>query len=108
MVISAFGMCCGYYEKFIHNQISFSNFYWKRFKKIWAFFAVVVALDVIISPSLDALYEAFADLTLLFGVLSNAGDNTVIGVGWFIWIVFVFYLIFPFFCYLIENKKEHG
>lgn len=106
MMVSAFGMCCGYYEKVIHSQIPLSDFYGKRFRKNWPFFAVLVMLDVIISPSLDAFYEAFADLTLLFGFLPGAGNITVIGVGWFIGLVFVFYLVFPFFCYLIENRKR--
>ena len=62
--------------------------------------------DRVISPSRDALYEAFADLTLLFGFLPNAGDISVIGVGWFLGLVFVFYLCFPFFCVLLETKKR--
>lgn len=84
MTVSAFGMCCGYYDKVLNNKISISEFYSKRFKKIWPFFAVLVFLDVIVSPSANAVYEAFADLTLLFGFLPEAGNITVIGVGWFI------------------------
>ena len=34
MTISAFGMCCGYYEKMRTNQISMSEFYKKRVEKI--------------------------------------------------------------------------
>lgn len=34
MAVSAFGMCCGYYEKIITNQISVSNFYKKRIQKM--------------------------------------------------------------------------
>lgn len=83
MTVSAFGMCCGYYERVINNKISFSDFYEKRFKKILPFFGLLVLLDIAMSPSMDALYEAFADLTLLFGFLPNAGNITVIGVGWF-------------------------
>jgi len=106
MMVSAFGMCCGYYEKVMHNKISLSAFYGKRFKKILPFFAILVVLDVAISPSVGALYEAFADLTLLFGFLPNSGNIQVIGVGWFIGLVFVFYLIFPFFCCLLESKRR--
>lgn len=58
------------------------------------------------SPSVASIYEGFADLTLLFGLLPNAGGISVIGVGWFLGLVFVFYLIFPFFCVLIENKRR--
>lgn len=104
MVISAFGMCCGYYEKILKGKISLSEFYGKRFKKILPFFAVLVALDLIMSPSLSSVYEGFADLTLLFGFLPN--EITVIGVGWFLGLIFVFYLCFPFFCVLLENKRR--
>ncbi|HIZ43289.1 MAG TPA: acyltransferase [Firmicutes bacterium] len=106
MTVSAFGMCCGYYEKIRDNQVSFSDFYGKRFKKILPFFGVLVLADVIMSPSADAVYEAFADLTLLFGFLPNAGNISVIGVGWFLGLIFVFYLCFPFFCVLLENKRR--
>lgn len=105
MLISAFGMCCGYYEKVRSANISYDDFYAKRFKKILPFFALLVLIDVIISPSLSALYDAFADITLLFGFLPEAGNIQVIGVGWFIGLCFVFYLCFPFFCTLIKNKK---
>lgn len=106
MVLSAFGMCNGYNEKVMDNKISVGDFYGKRFKKILPFFAVLVILDVILSLSLNALYEAFADLTLLFGFLPGAGNITVVGVSWLIGLIFVFYLIFPFYCWLIGNKKR--
>lgn len=104
MAVSAFGMCCGYYEKILSNQISFSDFYGKRFKKILPFFGILVLLDIIMSPSVASIYEGFADLTLLFGFLQK--QISVIGVGWFLGLVFVFYLVFPFFCVLLENKRR--
>ena len=106
MTVSAFGMCCGYYEKVMKQTISLSDFYAKRFKKILPFFGVLVLIDVVLSPSRAALYEAFADLTLLFGFLPNAGNISVIGVGWFLGLVFIFYICFPFFCVLLANKKR--
>lgn len=106
MVISAFGMCNGYYEKILSNQISLSAFYRKRFLKVLPFFELLVIMDIIISPSSGVLYEAFADLTLLFGFLPNAGNITVIGVGWFLGVIFVFYICFPFFCCLIETRRR--
>lgn len=102
MTVSAFGMCCGYYQKVLNNQISWSDFYGKRFKKILPFFALLVLLDVAMSHSLGSIYEGFADLTLVFGFLP-ADIISVIGVGWFLGLIFVFYLIFPFFCVLICN-----
>ena len=50
------------------------KFYVKRFKKILPFFALLVFVDLIMSPSIESLYEAFADLTLMFGFLPNAGN----------------------------------
>ncbi len=105
MVISAFSMCCGYYEKFINNSITLGSFYGKRYAKIWPFFAVLCCFDLLLSPSKEALYETFANLTLVFGLLP-INKITVIGVGWFIGTVFVFYLVFPFFCYLLSDKRR--
>lgn len=104
MTVSAFGMCCGYYDKMQKNQVNLTEFYGKRFKKILPFFGTLVLLDIIMSPSVASLYEGFADLTLLFGFLQK--PISVIGVGWFLGLVFVFYLVFPFFCVLIENKRR--
>ena len=106
MTVSAFGMCCGYYEKITSGTLSLNDFYGRRFKKILPFFGLLVVLDVVLSPSTDALYEAFADLTLLFGFLPNAGNISVIGVGWFIGLIFVFYICFPFFCVLLQNRRR--
>ena len=103
MIISGFAMCCGYYDKIINNELSIGQFYGKRILKILPFFALLCLIDFAISPSVNSLYEVFANLTLCFGLLPNA-NISVIGVGWFLGLVFVFYLIFPFFCYLISNK----
>jgi len=105
MVISAFSMCCGYYEKFHNNTISLETFYNKRFLRIWPFFAMLCILDFIVAPSTASLYEVVANLTLCFGLLPNP-SMSVIGVGWFLGVVFVFYMVFPFYCYLISNKKR--
>ena len=104
MTVSAFGMCCGYYVRIINNKISFNDFYGKRFKKILPFFGLLVLLDIVITPSIDALYEAFADITLLFGFLGKS--ISVIGVGWFLGLIFVFYICFPFFCVLLQSKRR--
>lgn len=105
MVISGFSMCCGYYDKIINNRITVSEFYSRRYAKTWPFFALLCILDLIVNPSINSLYEVFANLTLCFGLLSTT-QISVIGVGWFLGIVFVFYLIFPFFCYLLSDKKR--
>lgn len=104
MAISAFGMCCGYLDKMLTNQISLESFYAKRYHKILPFFAVLVLLDVVMSPSKGALIEGLADITLLFGLFPN--NISVIGVGWFLGLIFAFYLIFPFYCVLIKSRKR--
>lgn len=104
MVISAFGMCCGYYDRILNNKITLEDFYRKRYIKILPFFTFLVIIDVLMEHSVSALIEGFADITLLFGLFPN--EISVIGVGWFLGLIFAFYLIFPFFCVLIGNKRR--
>ena len=33
MMVSAFGMCCGYYEKFKSGKVNLEKFYIRRFEK---------------------------------------------------------------------------
>lgn len=105
MMVSGFGMCCGYYQKIIDQKISVEDFYKKRCIKIWPYFALLCALDFVISPSKESLFEVFANLTLCQGLLPNA-KISVIGVSWTLAVIFVFYMLFPFFCFLIGNKKR--
>ena len=105
MLLSAFSMCCGYYHKFKAKQIDLNQFYKRRYSRVLPFFAVLIAIDFVVNPSVSEIYEAFANLTLLFGLLPNA-DIHVVGVGWFLGLIFIFYMIFPFFVFLIDNKKR--
>lgn len=105
MMVSAFGMCCGYYERIRNDGISIDRFYSARFAKIWPYFALLSVIDVVVSPSKSSVYEMFANLTLCFGLLPNA-QMSVIGVGWTLGVIFVFYLLFPFYCFLLGTKKR--
>lgn len=105
MTISSFSMCCGYYEQFKEGTVDINRFYIRRYERIWPFFAILCTLELLIDHSLTSLYEWFADLTLSFGLLPNA-DISVVGVGWFLGVIFVFYMIFPFYVFLIINKKR--
>lgn len=60
---------------------------------------------MVISPSADSVYEIFANLTMLQGLLPNP-QISVVGVSWTLAVIFVFYLLFPFFCFLLFSKKR--
>lgn len=105
MIISGFGMCCGYYERVSRGEITPSEFYRKRYEKVLPFFACLVLLDLFLNFSVNSLIEGIADITLVFSLLPNP-DISVIGVGWTLGVIFLFYLLFPFFCFLLDNRKR--
>ena len=98
-------MCCGYYDRLKNGQISLEKFYLKRYSRIWPFFAMLVCLDLLLKRDLHTLYDAIANLTLAFNFLPVPKIDCI-GVGWFIGIIFMFYIIFPFFVFLNANKKR--
>ena len=55
--------------------------------------------------SLNSVIEGIADITLVYALLPNASIS-VLGVGWFLGIVFLFYMIFPFYCFWMRSKKN--
>lgn len=107
--LSAFSMCCGYLHKFdtTDGKSSFctESFYNKRYSRIWPFFSLLVLIDFIMNPSKEELYQCIADLTLAFNLLPNP-EIHVIGVGWFLGVIFLFYMIFPWFAYLLQDTKR--
>lgn len=105
MIVSGFSICCGYYERMKSGLITPSKFYKKRYARILPYFGSLCLLDVMMKPSLDSFYEGFADLTLCFNLLPNPKIG-VIGVGWFLGVVFLFYMLFPFFVFMIDNKRR--
>ena len=102
MAISAFSMCCRYYASVLCGEVDWTEFYKKRYCKILPFFAVLIVIDWVMNCNASAIYEGLVEMTLLHGFIPQ--DLSVIGVGWFLGIVFLFYLIFPFFCVLLENR----
>lgn len=104
MILSAFGLCCGYYKKVQDGTINWANFYAKRYLKILPFFSLLCLFDLLISFSKESLFETIANITLTHGLYPN--DIQVIGVGWFLGLIFAFYMMFPFFCVLIGTKKR--
>lgn len=115
MMISAFSVSCGYFERFRNGTISLDSFYKKRYSRILPFFALLVVIDILqtamserfcLTESMSAeLYEAYADLTLAFGLLPGA-NISVIGVGWFLGVIFLFYMLYPFFTFLLNTRRR--
>lgn len=105
MVISAFSMCCGYYDRVKNGEITPAKFYAKRYHRTWPFFAMMVIIAFVMEPSWSTFCQSFADLTMCFNLLPNP-EIEVIGVGWFLGTVFTFYMLFPFFTFLLDNKKR--
>lgn len=104
MLISAFSMCCGYYERVKGHTISPSDFYKRRVRRILPFFALMTLIDLVAEHNFAALCESLSNLSLFFNFFQR--EITVIGVGWFIGVICVFYLLFPAFVALIDNKRR--
>lgn len=104
-MVSAFSMCCGYYERVKNGQVSMNEFYAKRYKRIWPYFALLCLIGLAFDYTIGGVWQTFADLTLCFNLLPNP-DIQIIGVGWFLGLVFLFYIMFPFFTFLINSKKR--
>lgn len=105
MMISAFSMCCGYYERLQFGRVTLDKYFTRRYEKVFPFFCILVLLDFMFEPSVHSFYEAVADLSLVFSLLPNP-NITVIGVGWTLGVIFVFYLLFPFFITMLGNTKR--
>ena len=105
MVVSGFSLCCGYYDKVKSGAITPNAFYKKRYMRILPFFACLCLLDLVMSPSIDQVFNLFANLTLCFNFIPNV-HIPMIGVGWFLGLVFVFYLLFPFFVFMLDSKRR--
>lgn len=105
MMVSAFSMCCGYYERIKQGAIQPTAFYKRRYMRILPYFAFLCLIDLAIHPSISAVYELFANSTLCFGLLPNPNMD-MMGLGWFLGLIFVFYMIFPFFVFMIDNKRR--
>lgn len=105
MVVSAFSMCCGYYKRIKEGSISPSQFYKRRYLRILPYFAFLCLLEFAIHPNLTAFYELFTNMTLCFGLLPNPQID-MMSLGWFLGVVFFFYLLFPFFIFLMDNRRR--
>ena len=105
LMISGFGMFCGYYEKFKSGSIDLNSFYTKRYKKLLPFFLTLIVIDIVMERSLSHVIEGITEATLVFGLLPN-NDPSVIGVSWTLGVIFLFYMLFPFVVYLCWTKRR--
>lgn len=105
LIISGFSMCCGYYDKIARGTIDIEKFYIRRYKKTVPFFACLVFLAVIIEHSLSGVYEGLMEITMVYGLLPN-NELSILGVSWTLGVIFLFYMIFPYFVFLIKNRAR--
>lgn len=105
LVLSGFGMCCGYYEKFKSGKVNLEKFYIRRFEKNLPFFALLVCIDTVFSIKTVLWRDVFSSLTMAFNLMPSH-DMSVIGVGWTLGVIFTFYFMFPFYVFLLSTKKR--
>lgn len=105
LMISSFSMCCGYYERIKNGSITPDLFFRKRYKKILPFFLFLILIDLVLDFSFEHLAEGVIESTMLFGLLPY-NELSVIGVGWTLGVIFLFYIMFPYFVFLFDNRKR--
>ena len=105
IIISGFSMCAGYLDKFKTGKIDLEQFYKRRYLKILPYFLFLILISLIIEPSMTNLAEGFIESTLLFGFLPN-NSLDVLGVSWTLGVIFLFYLLFPFYSVILRNKRR--
>jgi len=105
LMISGFGMFCGYYEYFKSGSIDLNSFYTKRYKKLLPFFLTLIVIDILMDRSTIHIIEGITEVSLVFGLLPN-NELSVIGVSWTLGVIFLFYMLFPFIVYLCWTKKR--
>lgn len=105
LMLSGFGMFCGYYEKVKSGTVDLNRFYTRRYKKLLPFFITLILIDLVMDRSLAHLIEGLTEATLVFGLLPN-NQPDVIGVSWTLGVIFLFYMLFPFVVYLCWNKRR--
>jgi peptidoglycan/LPS O-acetylase OafA/YrhL len=103
-ILSGFSMCCGYYQRFKNNDINLEQFYANRFMKIVPLFIVVSVIESIFTwKGTSTAIQLFANSTMMFGFMSN-NSIEVASIGWTLGVIFIFYMLFPFFVFMLSSK----
>ena len=105
LIISGFGMCAGYLNKFQNGSVDLESFYKRRYAKILPFFGLLLIIALFTEHNLNAVYEASVEVFMMHGFLPN-NSVSVVGVCWTLGVIFVFYLLFPAFSVLMKTKKR--
>ena len=98
------GCVQGIMKTFCQGKLTGLNFTRRDINEFCLFFLVVVLIDIIYHHDINALIEAVPNLTMTRGLFPN--DIEQIGVAWFLGVVFIFYMIFPFYCVMISHKRN--
>lgn len=105
LILSGFGMCCGYYVKFKEGKADIEKFYKRKFSKNMPFFVLLVFIDTLVSIRGVIWRDVFASLTMAFNLMPTH-DMSIVGVGWTLGAIFVFYFLFPFYVFCYQQKKS--
>ena len=105
LMISGFGMCVGYLNKFQRKTVDLEAFYKKKYVKILPFFGLLLIIAFVMEHSISTVYEISIEILLLHGLLPNNAVSTI-GVCWTLGVIFLFYLLFPAFSVLMKSKKR--
>lgn len=105
LILSGFGMFCGYYEKVKNKNVDWNQFFAKRYRRILPFFTLLILIDLVMERTITSLIEGVTEITLVFGLLPN-NNLSVIGVSWTLGVIFLFYMLFPFFVYCCWTKRR--
>ena len=105
IMISGFGMCAGYLDKFLNGTVDLEKFYKRRYQKILPYFVFLIVIAFIYEPTVTNFYDATMEILLVYGFLPNNALN-IIGVGWTIGTIFVFYFLFPAFSVLMKSRRR--
>ena len=67
--------------------------------------AFVLLIYILIDRSLSSTIEALTESTLVFGLLPN-NHLKVLGIGWTVGVIFLFYMLFPFIVFACWTRQR--